>query len=212
MALTDSEIADLVACYPLPEGVPDTVLNRNELAAFFGVSAQTITSWINAGMPVLRDGGQGQAYEFQASACWAWRASEKARDDARSAEAQATIAAMRLALVGGKAGNSIQSLAPTERRQLYEVEAAYERLCRERNQSLDRDEVSVVMSDLMRMVRDGVSSLPDTLERVANLSGTGVSAAVDACDQLLDEMERRIASFFADRPVITRADRSDLFN
>ncbi len=119
---------------------------------------------------------------------------------------------MRLALIGGKSGNSIQSLPPKERQQLYDVEAAYERLKRERNQSLDREEVSHILNDLLRIVRDGISALPDTLERVAGLDGKGVTAAIEACDELLDELERTIVRFFADRPIISREERTDLFN
>ena len=209
--MTD-DIAALVAHFPLPEGVPDAVLNKRELADFFGVSLPTLDAWIADGLPALAEGTNGRQWEFQASAAWAWKCNRDEGEKIKSSQAQAAIAAMRLALIGGKSGNSIQSLAPKERQQLYDVEAAYERLKRERNQSLDRDEVNQVMTDLLRIVRDGVSALPDTLERIANLDGKGVDKAVDACDDLLEEMERSIKRFFDTRPIITREARTDLFN
>lgn len=211
----DEDIAALVARFPLPDGVPDAVLNKRELSDFFAVSLPTLDAWIADGLPALAEGTNGRQWEFQASAAWAWKCARDEGEQLKRSEAQSAIAAMRLALIGGKSGNSIQSLPPKERQQLYDVEAAYERLRRERNQSLDRDEVSQVMSDLMRIVRDGVSALPDTLEREAGLDGKGVTSATDACDQVLDELEQRIVRFFADRPIITREDReerTDLFN
>jgi phage terminase Nu1 subunit (DNA packaging protein) len=210
--MNDHQIADIVARFPLPEGVPDVVLNKRDLADFFAVSIPTIDAWISAGLPALVEGTNGRSWEFRTSVAWAWKCARDEGDRIKTSEAQAAIAAMRLALVGGKAGDSIQSLAPKERQQLYEVEAAYERLKRERNQSLDRDEVTIVLNDLLRIMRDGVSVLPDTLERVAGLSGKGVDAAVDACDDVLEEIERAVTRFFADRPVITREAKRDLFN
>jgi phage terminase Nu1 subunit (DNA packaging protein) len=206
------EIAALVARFPLPDGVPDAVLNKRELSDFFGISLPTLDAWIADGLPSRVEGTNGRQYEFQASTAWAWKCARDEGDRIKSTEAQAAIAAMRLALIGGKSGNSIQSLPPKERQQLYDVEAAYERLKRERYQSLDREEVNQVLNDLLRMIRDGISALPDTLERVANLDGKGVTASMEACDELLDELERVITRFFADRPIVTREERTDLFN
>ncbi len=188
------------------------MLNKRELSDFFGISLPTLDAWIADGLPALVEGTNGRQWEFQASAAWAWKCGRDEGERIKSTEAQAAIAAMRLALIGGKSGNSIQSLAPKERQQLYDVEAAYERLKRERNQSLDRDEVNQVMTDLLRMVRDSVSTLPDTLERVANLDGRTVDKAIEACDNLLESLEQIIQRFFSDRPVITRETRTDLFN
>lgn len=210
--MTDEDIAGLVARFPLPDGVPDAVLNKRELADFFGVSLPTLDAWVMDGLPPLIEGTNGRQWEFRASVAWAWKRSRDEVEQVKSTEAQAAIAAMRLALIGGKSGNSLQSLPPKERQQLYDVEASWEKLKRERNQSLDRDEVASVFSDLLRMVRDGVSSLPDSLERKLNLDGKGVDVAVEACDDMLEEMEAAIKRFFADRPQITREARTDLFN
>lgn len=210
--MTDTDINALVARYPLPDGVPDAVLNKQELADFFGVSLPTLSAWISDGMPAISEGTNGRQWEFQASAAYAWKCGREEGERVKTTQAQAAIAAMRLALIGGKSGNSIQSLAPKERQQLYDVEASYEKLKRERNQSLDRDEVNLVLTDLLRMIRDGISSLPDSLERRVNLDGRGVDVAVETCDDMLEELEALIARFFADRPIITRESRTDLFN
>jgi len=210
--MTDADIADLVARFPLPEGVPDASFNKRELADFFAVSLPTLDAWIGDGLPALVEGTNGRSWEFQASAAWAWKCARDEGERIKSTAAQASIAAMRLALVGGKAGNSMQSLPPKERQQLYDVEAAYEKLRRERNQTLDRDEVKAVMNDLLRIVRDTLSMAPDTLERKVGLDGKGVEAATEVCDDILAALDQRISKFFADRTVITREARTDLFN
>ncbi len=119
----------------------------------------------------LTEGTNGRQWEFQASIAWAWKCARDEGEREKNSQAQAAIAAMRLALIGGKSGSSIQSLPPKERQMLYDVEASFEKLKRERNQSLDRDETMAVFNDLMRIVRDGCSALPDTLEREASLDG-----------------------------------------
>jgi len=210
--MSDFDIEKMVAAHPLPEGVPDAVLNKTELADFFAVSVPTIDAWQRAGMPANSDGTNGRAWEFQASHCWAWKQARDAEEVHRSAEAAAAIAAMRLQLIGGKAGDSIRSLSPKERQQLYAVEADYERLRRERNQSIDRDEVRQAFEDLLSLIRDAINAYPDRLERDAGLSGKAVEKATEYGDSLLDQLEKRIVEFFAARPLDERRDRPDLFN
>jgi phage terminase Nu1 subunit (DNA packaging protein) len=210
--MTDDEITAIVERFPLPEGVPDVVLNKRELAEFLATSTTTLDVWVRDGLPARVEGTNGREWEFQASAAWAWKCAREEGERIKSTEAQAAIEKMRLALVGGKAGNSMQALPPKERQQLYDVEAAYEKLRRERNQTLDRDEVQAVMNDLMRIVRNGLSMLPDNLERKLGLDGKGVEAAQEQCDDTLTELDMAISKFFSDRQVITREARTDLFN
>ena len=210
--MTDAEITEMVARFPLPESVADVVLNKSELADFFAVSLPTLEAWIKAGLPWVSEGTNGRSWEFQASVAHAWRCARDEGDRLRSTEAQAAIAAMRLALVGGKVGDSLQSLPPKDRQQLYDVEAAYERLCRERNQSLDRDEVIVVMTKLLQIFRDSLQMLPDTLERKLGLDGKAADVAVEHCDNTLMVLEDTVEKFFSDRPITSRDVKRDLFN
>ena len=207
-----AELDALVQRYPLPDGVPDAVLNKRELSEFFAVSVPTLDNWIRDGLPAKTEGTNGREWEFLASVAYAWKCSRDDGERLKAGEAQRAIEAMRLALVGGKAGDTIRALSARERKELYEVEVTHERLKRERNQSLDRDEVNAVLNDLLRIVRDGVSAFPDTLERVANLDGPAVASLIEACDELLEELARSIDRFFDDRPIVTREERKDLFN
>ncbi|NEJ11215.1 hypothetical protein GR238_38630, partial [Rhizobium leguminosarum] len=47
--LTESEIQALCERYPLPEGVEDCVMSREDLAETLQVSLNTVTSWLSKG-------------------------------------------------------------------------------------------------------------------------------------------------------------------
>jgi phage terminase Nu1 subunit (DNA packaging protein) len=210
--LTENQIESLVAKYPLPAGAIDCVMTREELAESLAVSLPTITEWIGKGMPVKERGGQGKAYELQLSHCWAWRQAWKANEDLRSDQVKRAQAAMRLALVGGSSGDSLESLDPKTRREILAVQIEQERFQRERNELLKRDDVSETLDNLFGMIRDTLESAPDRIERKEALSPKVTSALVDICDELVNEMARRIAEFWAARPVKAMSAKEGLFD
>ena len=210
--LTAQEIAELVARYPLREGVPDAVLNRSELAEFFDVSALTITAWVNDGMPVLSKGGQGQAYEFQASACWAWKAARDRAEDLRSEAARSAIAAQRLALVGGGLGDSVESLPPKERREILAAQMAHEQWLAARNQLLRRDDVVDMLTAVFAIVRNGLEAMPDRIERVSAIDAKTVAELIVQCDATVDTIRLEIERWIAERPEKQQQPKSDLFD
>jgi phage terminase Nu1 subunit (DNA packaging protein) len=210
--LTENQIESLVAKYPLPAGAIDCVMTREELAESLAVSLPTITEWIGKGMPVKERGGQGKAYELQLSHCWAWRQAWKANEDLRSDQVKRAQAAMRLALVGGSSGDSLESLDPKTRREILAVQIEQERFQRERNELLKRDDVSETLDNLFGMIRDTLESAPDRIERKEALSPKATSALVDICDELVNEMARRIAEFWTARPVKAIGAKEGLFD
>jgi phage terminase Nu1 subunit (DNA packaging protein) len=187
-------------------------MTREELAESLAVSLPTITEWIGKGMPVKERGGQGKAYELQLSHCWAWRQAWKANEDLRSDQVKRAQAAMRLALVGGSSGDSLESLDPKTRREILAVQIEQERFQRERNELLKRDDVSETLDNLFGMIRDTLESAPDRIERKEALSPKVTSALVDICDELVNEMARRIAEFWAARPVKAMSAKEGLFD
>lgn len=56
------------------------VLNRGELAQFFGVSSPTIDSWVRAGCPIITKGARGVAASFNSADIANWLRT-KARDE-----------------------------------------------------------------------------------------------------------------------------------
>lgn len=210
--LSGSEIEALVARYPLPDGVEDCVMNREELADALATSMNTITAWIGAGMPVEQHGGPGKAYELRLSHCWAWRQAKKRDEDLRSEKVRAATAAMRLALVGGTSGDSIEALDPKTRREILAAQMADEAFQRERNQLLRRDDVRELLDQLLAMVRDVMEAAPDQVERVAALSPKAVDQLVEICDGLVDEFGRKIDAYWDLRRERTDYLKRDLFD
>lgn len=206
-----TDLDDLTKRFPLPDGVPDATLNKSEVAQFFGVSLPTVDAWLRDGMPLVSEGTNGRAWEFQASQVWAWRKAVVASEETRSAEAQAAIEAMRLKLIGGQVGDTIRALPPRERQQIYDVELAHRRLMAESNRLIERDVVLEHLQDLLSLMRDTVTGLSDRLDREAGLSGKQIEVVDTIGADMLDQLGRRIAEFFNARPVGARTAARDLF-
>lgn len=179
--------------YPLPRGVADAVLNRAQLADALGLTEPTIDKMRKDGMPVLQEGSNGQAYQFQLSACFAWkraRETEKQETDARIAD---TIRQMRMELLGGDAGSSEMALSPKQRKELYEVDHAYNRLAEQRGELVPRAEVVALLNRIFEAVRATVNGMPDRLSRDAGLTGRQAEQAVAVADDLLTELHRLLS-------------------
>lgn len=198
--MTD-DIDALVARYPLPDGVPDAVLNREEMGEALGVSLNTITSWMNAGMPVQAEGRNGKPYELRLSHCFAWNEARRRDEELRSSAARDAISAMRLALVGGKSGDSIEALDPKQRREILTAQLAHEQLELARSRLLRREDVQELLETLMSVIRDGLDVAPDRIERLEpTLPPKAINALVDICDVIADDVARRISAYWAARP------------
>jgi phage terminase Nu1 subunit (DNA packaging protein) len=210
--ITQSQIDDLVARYPLPGGVIDCVMNREELAEALATSMNTVSAWINSGMPVQQTGGQGKAYELRLAHCWAWRQSRKADEDLRSEEVRAAQMAMRLALVGGSAGDTIEALDPKTRREILAVQIEQERFSAQRKQLMRRADVAEMLDQIFAMVRDTMEAAPDRVERIEAMPPKAVQAFISVCDATIDELRGRIANFWLDHREVTGAVKQDLFD
>lgn len=56
------------------------VVNKRELAHFFGVSPQAVDGWLTRGCPVLKKGGPLVGYQFDTAAVAEWRADQRAAE------------------------------------------------------------------------------------------------------------------------------------
>ncbi|MBO6759286.1 MAG: DUF1441 family protein [Roseibium sp.] len=187
--------------YPLPEGAVDGVLNRQGLAKALETSVNTIDRWREDGMPVAREGTNGQSYEFQLSDCWAWKCAREQAERDKAAENEDVIRKMRLALTGGSSGDSEMSLSPKARRELYAAENEYLEMCRRKGELIPQQDVFDLLDHILSSVRRAVTGLPDRLSRDAGLTGRQTEQAVAASDDLLRELhqtlEERVADFGA---------------
>lgn len=210
--LSSLDLEALVKRFPLPEGVPDAVLNREELADALGTSLPTISAWIGQGMPVQQTGGQGRAYELRLSECFAWRQAVKANEDLRNEKAREAIAAMRLALVGGSSGDSIDALDPKQRREIIAAQIEDERFRAHRNRLMRREDVRDLLEELFAMVRDTMDAAPDRVERIEAIPPKAVQAMIDVCDGMIDELREKITQFWDLRREVAAPEKQDLFD
>ena len=210
--LTQVEIDELVAKYPLPETVADCVMNREEMAEALATSMNTITAWMNAGMPVQQVGGNGRAYELRLSHCFAWRQAQRASEELRTKTAREAIQSMRLALVGGSDGNSIEALPPKERREIIAAQIEDERFRAQRNQLLRRDDVREAIEELLTIIRDTMDAAPDRVERINAMPPKAVEAFIGICDGVIEEVRQKIVRFWELRRENAQPAKRDLFD
>ena len=181
--------------YPLPDGVEDVVVNKRHLAEAFKKSLPTIDQWIAEGMPFESKGTNGQAYEFQLSVCYAWRQAREAAEAAEEEKIQSNIRQMQMALLGGGSGSSEMALTPRQRKELYETEAAYNKLAQSRGELISRADVLAMLERTFSAVRNAVNGMPDRLSRDVGLDGRQSEAAVVVADDLLAELHRELSEF-----------------
>ncbi|MBM20754.1 MAG: hypothetical protein CMN87_12155 [Stappia sp.] len=181
--------------YPLPDGVADADLNRAQLAEALGVSEPTIDRFRKEGLPVVREGTNGQAYQFLLSECWAWVQEREAGRRAREARAQESVQQLRLQVLGGRLGDSEMALTPKERAELYAAEVNYNKLATDRGQLIPRDEVIELLDHVLSTVRSSVMGLPDRLSRDAGLTGRQAEQAVAVTDDLIGEIHRTLGAY-----------------
>lgn len=197
--------------FPLPEGVPDALLNKREAGEFFAVSAPTLSEWQRDGMPHEVEGTNGREWEFRASRIWAWKCARDAGEKIKRDQAAEAVRAMRLKLLGGDAGDSEMAMPAEERRKLYAVQTEHMRMRSAANELIPRLEVEDGYAELMALFRDGIGALPDMLEREAGLQAKAVALAIEAGDALLETLAKQVEKFFEARPVKAVAGRVDLF-
>ena len=75
-------------------------VNRQQLAAFYGVSLPTVDSWLRAGMPYAEKGARGVEWAFDTAQVAAWR-EERAAEEASGTTVQDEAALKRRRALAG---------------------------------------------------------------------------------------------------------------
>jgi len=180
--------------YPLPEGVEDGILNRAQLARAFGVSENTITTWIGKEMPVASKGDNGRAYEFHLSECWNWRQSELAEKARTEAEGDriAAVAAQAFLNLGDEASTE-GGMSPEDAKRWAEAEIKRADAAKRRGDYVATGQVKDLIEGLLVDFRLAMVTLPDFAERELGLPPADVVKLEKRCNAALEETKARIA-------------------
>lgn len=187
------ELQELLARYPLPEGVEDADLNKEELAEALNSSLPTLSRWMSKpGFPIVQQGGQGKSYIFRLSHVFAWRQAERMSEQMRSKQARESIDRLQASFLGLETEDPRSQMTPEMRKKMAEADFAYSRAKHMRKQLVQLEDVQVLLDDLMRTFRDGAESLADRLERELNLSPAALDVVQRAANDTLTAMVARI--------------------
>lgn len=212
MDFKDYNLDEIVKRFPLAQTVPDEVVTKKLLANAFSTSTNTIDKWIDQGMPILNEGGNGQAYEFQLSHCWAWWHARQEAEQNRSSAAESAVRAMQLELTGGSVGDGINALSPKEKQEVITAQMEYEAFQRQRGELINRDDVVALLDTVFVLLRDTITTLPDRLERECDLDGNTVEQAVFICDETLADAQSKLTDFIETNDQKSKPVRRSLFD
>lgn len=198
ITLADGGVLD-VAAWPLPEGVEDGVLNRTQLARAFAVTENTVTKWVGQGMPVLAEGQNGVAYEFQLSHCHAWRQDRDARTRANKARGDqiAAQAALLFRNLDADQEEAEAGLSADDVRKWSEAEYARNRLAEQRADLVRADRTRTVMEEVLVEFGAALDTLGDFMEVEFGLAPEQVTKVVARTDEVRIKAKAKIEALLA---------------
>lgn len=159
-----------LAAHPMPDDLPDAIVNRAELAEAMGVSENTISKWLTKELPVEQRGTNGMAYQFRLSHCYAWRRWTEALEDQRRAESASAAQQWSLFWRGetpedGKLVRSAKDIEAEASAQITLMKAS-----QLRGSLVRADAMRALLEDLMVQFANALITLPDYAEREFGLS------------------------------------------
>lgn len=190
----EGALADLVARYPMPAGVPDANVNKKLLASALDVSTTTVDSWLilpdEARIPFVERGTNGRSYVFRLSVAFAWRQERDAADDADRKQSEDATSQLRLALMGGSADAAARtSLTPRQQAEALRVENEWILAATKRREFIPASEVALSFEVAFVAIRDGLDAAPDRIGRELSLSGPEIEKIQNLLDGILSSAQ-----------------------
>lgn len=192
------DIEEALRLHPLPDGQPDAILNRAQLAIALGVSENTVTKYITQGMPVMTEGANGQAYEFQLSECYAWRMWRD--DETRRTKAVGDAAARQMAMLFRNTEDDEDDAPFMSARQIAEEsDADYrrQRAAELRGELVRTAKMRTLIEDILMEFRTSVTTLVDYCEIEFGLTPEQTDKLQRRCDQVLVQSRLRMSEDLA---------------
>lgn len=188
----DDALAQLLHRFPLPDTILDADMNQEEIAQAFGTTVNTVAKWIRDGMPVAQVGGNGRAYVLRLSHCWAWRKGREADAAHRNRHNENQISMLRAEFLGVEVDNEAATLSGKERRELAEADIRWSAAQLNRRRLVPLDDVLELLESIGKIVRDGLESMPDRLERELDLTAVQVATVGNIGSDILTTIADRI--------------------
>lgn len=197
-----AEEAALVAAYPLPENVPDALVNKAQLEVGLGVSGTTISAWLRRAenpLPYETAGANGRSYQFRLSIAYAWMQAMRADEESAKAAGDAAAAQLSLALLGGESASGAPGkMSLADQRKLLELEALRRVEAQNRRDLIRRDDVVTGVEEVFAAIRDALDALPDRLARELGLEGRELEKIEKACDDVLTGAAQAVSEVIGD--------------
>jgi phage terminase Nu1 subunit (DNA packaging protein) len=195
--LTETELERARTMFPLPDGIEDVIMNREQLALAFDVTVNTLSRWVKQGMPTVETGKRGTGYQFQPSYCYAWLkwrdASEKADQQRANSIARKLRAQFRNV---EKLDDPTLNMTAAQVKAEADAEKARLSVAALRRQHVHTGDMEELIEDLFTIIRNSLETIPDYAEIEMSLTADDVIKLKGRCDQTLDDMRVRIASEF----------------
>lgn len=199
--LTADEVA-LVEKWPLPNGAPDALVNKAQLATGLGVTETTLSAWLRRPekpLPYEVAGANGRSYQFRLSIAYAWMRAMRADEESAKAAGDAAAAQLSMALLGGESAAGEQGkMSLADQRKLLELEALRRVEATNRRELVWRSDVAEAFEDYNAAIRDALDALPDRLARELGLEGRDLEKIERACDDVLDGAAKAILEMISD--------------
>lgn len=202
VAVSDA-LGRVLDAHPLAEGMIDADMTMSDVAAALGVSVNRMaqiaancvpaSEWVGDDQfPAVEVGGQGKRYVIRLSHAWAVRRLRESQDEARDRRSQAAINAAQAVFLGIDPEENGAVLDPKTRRAMAEADILHSRAAVMRRRLVELEEVQDVLESVFRIVRDGIESMPDRLERELGLKPEQISLVIRLGDDMLTAMIEKI--------------------
>lgn len=192
-----AEETSLVEAFPLPEGVPDALVNKAQLATGLGVSETTVSAWLRRPddpLPSEAPGANGRSYQFRLSIAFAWMRRMRDEEDSARAAGDAAMAQLQMHLLGGETvGGADGKMSIADQRKLIELQMIRDQAARQRRELIRREDVVVGIEEMLSAIRDAHDALPDRLARELGVDGRAMEKIERACDDILKGAARAVA-------------------
>jgi hypothetical protein len=172
--------------HPLPDG-NDMDLNMSELSTVFGVSTNTVKSWLTQSdgrMPCVVRGGNGREYVLRLSWCYAWRQHQDALKNNRALD----LARLQGQLFGVEPDKAELGLSPKQVREVAEAKIKHAEAGRMLGVLTEMDGVYELFEKVFVKMRNSAMGVSDRLERELGLTPPQARQVERAMEEMLSSL------------------------